>query len=501
MTNGPHPYCGAGAIPACCFAGPIFHSAQQAAGVGSFLCEQQSKKEVVLAMGIMTLDLGTTNIKVTSYTSNLTPIALESKSVTYIREHGFVEFDAGQYVDDIVDLLGSCARKSRSNDDWQPAQLVLTGQAESLIVADKLGKPLRNGISWLDMRSCNECEELSSIFDEDICYRVTGQPEIIPTWPLTKILWLKNNENDIFKKTEKFFLLKDYVIFCLTGKFVGEYSIYPFSHYFDVVNKTYWNDPLVYCGVNSDQLPELVEPCSVVGEMLPHIRERIGLPSGCMVNAGTLDHFAGMIGTGNIAPGVVSESAGTVSSIATFVDRPFSAPSRVPVYCGPVNDSYIYLPVCESGGISLEWFKSEFMPGVAFSAIDLQCSQREIDPRLVFLPYLTGVNPPEFDRNATGVFFGANIKHDSYDFALSIMCGVACLLRKNIENLRSSGIPFERIISTGGGAKSALCTARASPPSRSRPRRKHQVLGPPLSEPYPAVIIPHTKRPSGVALE
>lgn len=408
------------------------------------------------AMGIMTLDLGTTNIKVTSYTSSLTPIALESKSVTYIREHGFIEFDASQYFEDIVGLIDSCARKSKSVGDWRPAQLVLTGQAESLVVADKLGKPLRNGISWLDMRSRNECEELSSVFDADTCYRTTGQPEIIPTWPLTKILWLRNNENDTFNRAEKFFLLKDYIIFRLTGHFVGEYSIYPFSHYFDVVDRKYWDAPLEYCGVDSDQLPKLVEPCSVVGEVLQHIRERTGLPSGCTVNAGTLDHFAGMIGTGNIAPGVVSESAGTVSSIATFVEHPFSARSRVPVYCGPVSDSYIYLPVCESGGISLEWFKTEFMPGIAFPAIDLQCSQREIDPRLVFLPYLTGVNPPEFDRNASGVFFGANIKHDAYDFALAIMCGVACLLRKNIENLRSSGIPFERIISTGGGAKSAL---------------------------------------------
>ncbi|WP_075293127.1 FGGY-family carbohydrate kinase [Pararhizobium arenae] len=407
-------------------------------------------------MGIMTLDLGTTNIKVASYTRSLTPIVLESKSVAYIQENGFVEFDAEKYFADIVDTIRLCFRKSATADDWSPIQLVVTGQAESLVVTDRFGKPLRNGISWLDMRSRNECQELSSRFDNDTCYRITGQPEIIPTWPLTKMLWLKRHEKECFKQVEKFFLLKDYIIFRLTGKFVGEHSIYPFSHYFDIVAKKYWSAPLDYCGVSIDKLPTLIEPCTVVGELLQDIRSTIGLPPGCVVNAGALDHFAGMIGTGNIGPGMVSESAGTVSSIATFVESPFLAASHVPVYCGPFNNTYIYLPVCESGGISLEWFKNNFVERMSFAAIDKHCARKNFDPRLTFLPYLNGVNPPEFDANATGVFFGAKIAHDSSDFALAIMFGVACLLRKNIENLRSAGIRFEQVISTGGGARSAL---------------------------------------------
>jgi sugar (pentulose or hexulose) kinase len=407
-------------------------------------------------MGIISLDLGTTNIKVACYTRDLRQIALESKTVAYIHADGFIEFDAKQYFSDIVNLIRSCVQKSAAAADWHPKQLVITGQAESLVVADALGEPLRNGISWLDMRSRSECDELSALFDKTTCYQVTGQPEIIPTWPLTKILWLKHHEPECFNNTAKFLLLKDYIIFRLTGHFVGEHSIYPFSHYFDIVNKTYWEAPLKYCGVDVSQLPALVEPCSVVGEILPDMREMTGLPPDCVVNAGTLDHFAAMIGTGNTVNGIVSESAGTVSSIATLVENPFSAATAVPVYCGPFKGSYIYLPVCESGGISLEWFRSAFLPDISFADVDARCSRKTVDPRLTFLPYLTGVNPPEFDPNATGVFFGATIAHDAYDFALAIMCGVACLLRKNIENLQSSGIAFEKIISTGGGAKSAL---------------------------------------------
>lgn len=407
-------------------------------------------------MGIIAIDLGTTNIKVAAYGDGLVPAALESHTVVYDRRGGFVEFDAEAYFDTIVCLIKACVANAGQTLGGGPVQLVLTGQAESLVVVGDDGRPLRGGISWLDMRSTAECAELSERFGRQSCYEITGQPEIIPTWPLTKILWLRRHEPEVFARVAKFLLLKDYVLFRLTGRFVGEHSIYPFSCYFDITKKEYWHEPLEYCGVKPGQLPELVPPCSVVDEVLPAVAAAAGLPRGSVANAGTLDHFAGMIGTGNVGVGMVSESAGTVSSIATFVSEPFAASARIPVYCGPFENSYIYLPVCESGGISLEWFRNAFMPDVSFRDIDENCAARSADSRLVFLPYLTGVNPPEFDPNTTGVFYGAGIGHDRYDFALAILYGVASLLRKNIDFFRAAGIGVERIISTGGGAKSSL---------------------------------------------
>lgn len=407
-------------------------------------------------MGIIAIDLGTTNIKVAAYTDDLVPAGLESHSVVYDRRGDFVEFDAEAYFETIVSLIAACRRAAPAVLGDGPAHLVLTGQAESLVVVDRDGRPLRGGISWLDMRSQKECAELAERFDKDACYRITGQPEIIPTWPLTKILWLRRNEPELFSRIAKFLLIKDYILYRLTGRYVGEHSIYPFSHYFDVVKKRYWMEPLEYCGVTPEQLPELVPPCSVAGELLPEVAATAGLSRGSVANTGTLDHFAGMIGTGNVVEGMVSESAGTVSSIATFVSEPFSSPARIPLYCGPFENSYIYLPVCESGGISLEWFRNSFAADLSFREIDDACASRAVDPRLTFLPYLTGVNPPEFDANATGVFYGASVAHDRIDFSLAIMCGVACLLRKNIDFFKNAGIRVERILSTGGGAKSAI---------------------------------------------
>lgn len=407
-------------------------------------------------MGIIAVDLGTTNVKAASYTDKLIPLVSEHHGVEYIKNGGFVEFDPHKYYMIIQRLIRDCYQKSKDELGGEPIHLVITGQAESLVITDESGIPLRNGISWLDMRSQRECDELAEIFDERKCYEITGQPKIIPTWPLTKILWLKYHEPWCFARTKKYLLLKDYIIFRLTGKFIGEYSIYSFSYYFDITKKSFWKAPLDYCGVDVSQLPELVAPCSAAGQVLQEVLDGTGLPAGSDVNVGTLDHFAGMIGTGNIREGLISESAGTVSSIASFVSSPFSAPSHIPLYCGPFCDSYVYLPVCESGGISLEWFKNNFAGDESFDRINRVCMMRDMDSRLTFLPYLTGMNAPEFDPKATGCFYGVTISHDKYDFALAIMYGVASLLRKNIDYFRASGIRVEKIISTGGGAKSAL---------------------------------------------
>jgi xylulokinase len=240
---------------------------------------------------------------------------------------------------------------------------------------------------------------------------------------------------------------------------VGDYSIYSFSHYFDITKKCYWEDILSYCEIKTSQLPELLPSCSIAGTLLPElIHTELGLTNQTKINVGTLDHFAGMIGTGNIEEGLVSESAGTVLSIATLVNEPIFSESRLPLNCGPFPDTYVLLPVCESGGFSLEWYKNSFLEDISFSELDKTINNRPHKIPPIFLPYLTGVNAPDFNENASGVFFGIRAIHDKYDFALAIMEGVSCLLKKNLDYMISSGIKIKKIISTGGGAKSSLWT-------------------------------------------
>ncbi len=164
-----------------------------------------------------------------------------------------------------------------------------------------------------------------------------------------------------------------------------------------------------------------------------------------------------MIGTGNITDGNISESAGTVLSIASSVSDPdFHSPRRIPLHYGAFKDHYVYLPVCESGGISLEWFKDQFLLGDSYADLNEKLKDVELSPSLLFMPYISGSNAPENNMNAKGVFFGITAAQNRYDFALAVMEGVAHLLRKNIDAIcESTGKP-EMIISSGGGARSAI---------------------------------------------
>lgn len=407
-------------------------------------------------MGFISIDLGTTNIKVAAFDDALHSLGLESVNVAYMRDGDFVEFAADAYFDSVVEAVQHCCQKSFPAAPYPIRQIILTGQAESLIVLDGHYKPIRSAISWLDMRSRKECEELKRTFDSGNCYHITGQPEIIPTWPITKILWLRKNEPSTHERARHFVLLKDYIQYRLTGVLAGEFSIYNFSYYFNIIRKEYWQDILAHCGVGLDQLPPLVAPCTVLGPLKDDLTKALAISPGCTINVGTLDHFAGMIGTGNIREGVLSESTGTVLTIATMVHEPVFSDMHVALHCGPFPDSYVLLPVCESGGISLEWFKNNFLPNDSYRQIDEEASKKAIPNELIFLPYITGVNAPDFNPDATGVFYGIQTKHDRFDFALAVMEGVAHLLKRNIDFIEQAGFRTDVIISTGGGAKSAL---------------------------------------------
>ena len=388
------------------------------------------------------IDLGSTNIKAALYDADFRLVSRLSKPVEYFREGGVVEFDAAAYCEDLVSILKQLAQ------DTPVRQLAFTGQAESLVVVGKDGKPMMNAISWMDERSTEQCKVLEKQFPPEVVRATTGQQAVLPTWPATKILWLKENRPDVYEGAETFMLLKDYVVYYLTGKKLADMSIATFSLYFDIYKKCYWQDMLSAIGIDERRLPPLAEPCSVAGKLLPEL----GL-GDAEVNIGTLDHFAGMIGTGNTAPGGITLSTGTVMALSVMAET-VNKDSEIAVHYGFLPDTYVLLPVAESGGVSLEWFRRTCMEGVDYGKLNEVLEARDGKDELLFLPYLVGVSAPEFDGDATGVFWGLRQEHDKFHMARAVMEGVAFMLRKNCEALNRSGTTCRAIMATGGGAKS-----------------------------------------------
>ena len=397
------------------------------------------------------VDLGSTNIKAAIYDRQFQLIDRRSRPVHYIRGGGFVEFDAAAYCRDLISLIADMVKE---NGVSNVEEIAFTGQAETLVVLDGNGQPLMHAISWMDERSVEECTVLAAQFPPELCQKVTGQMAVLPTWPATKILWLKNNRPEIYEKAECYMLLKDYIVYCLTGQQLSDMSIATFSFYFDIYNKVYWKEMLETIGITEKQLPRLTEPCTVAGTLLDTAARQLGLSSDTRINVGTLDHFAGMVGTGNIAPGGITLSTGTVMALAAMSSGDMPGDCQIAMHYGFLPDTHVMLPVAESGGVSLEWFKRSCMQ-VDYDTMNAELAKRPAN-ELLFLPYLVGTNAPEFDTEANGVFWGLRQEHDAIDMAGAIMEGVAYVLRKNCEHIARSGTVPTQIVATGGGAKSPV---------------------------------------------
>jgi xylulokinase len=405
---------------------------------------------------IITLDLGTTNIKSGIYDSSLHEVSVQSVTVSYASENRWVEFDAEEYWNCCKNAMRSVIRESEILRG-EICGISLTGQAESLVFLDRNNRVLRRAISWMDARSLEECSYLKERFDIKKGYETTGQPDIIPTWPVTKILWLKTHAPDIFENVGTYMLIKDYILYMLTGSMRAEYTVYNFSYYLDIHRKCYWQDMLDAIGVKKSQLPELVEPGSCAGKIEGEVAAELGLKPHVTVNTGALDHFAAMIGTGNVREGIVTETTGTVLAIATLVKKPVISEYKIPCHYGALKNTYVLLPVCESGGISMEWFKNEFCADITYGELNSEIEKSlGRGSEIIFLPYLTGTNSPEYDVHARGVFYGLRVQHKRADLGRAVMEGVAYLLKKNLDLLERMGVRADRLISVGGGSKSSV---------------------------------------------
>lgn len=406
-------------------------------------------------MNFIAIDLGSTNIKVGAFDQKLQCLGYESLPVEYVRSEAIVEFDAEAYVSSIMDLIARLITK-KIITGLDTKQIIFTGQAESLVMLDAENQCLMPAISWMDERSDAESNELSQQFSPEEWYTKTGQQAVLPTWPATKVLWMKKHKPELFAKVATFMLLKDYVVFRFSGIQAADLSIATFSCYFDIFRKQYWKEMLHYLEITEAQLPPLVEPGTVVGPLTPEAKKRTGLECDALINVGTLDHFAGMIGCGNVKEGSVSYSTGTVMALATIAN-PFSyTDSTIAMHYGFIPDTYVMLPVAESGGVSLQWFRDRFLPEVSFQDIDREIIERGSYNDIIFLPYLVGTNAPEFDASASALFWNLRFKHDAYDMAYAVMEGVAHLLKKNCDEIVNNRTPIKRILATGGGANSSL---------------------------------------------
>jgi xylulokinase len=413
------------------------------------------------------LDLGTTAIKIGLFDTEGKTVGVTTQEYDLLTPViNFVEVEVDTYWNAFKDGI-SDLRSRYPEEIGKVVAFGISAQGETLICLDQAGKSIRNAIVWMDNRASTEADQLRERFTDEVCYAVTGQVSFEPTWPASKILWLRNNEQDTFVRTSKYLLIEDYFIYKLTGKWATEGSLVTSTTYWDITKKVYWSEMLEYLGIVEEQLAPVYESGELIGKILPSIAGELGLPENLTVCTGALDQAAGALGVGNIKEGLFSENIGSALAICVPVSKPVFDPNRrLPLHYFVVPDMYM-LHTFTTGGMALRWFRDKFcdLEMLVGNSIDtdpydlLSKEAATVEPGsegLVFLPHLNGSLAPDVNSNAKGVYFGITLKHSKAHFIRATMESLGYVIKRNLEALSDMGIHVDEIRSLGGGSKSSV---------------------------------------------
>lgn len=392
----------------------------------------------------MGIDIGTTSVKTAVFNETLEEKITLTADYTLDSHGDIVEFDGESYWTIVKGEIEKVKREMGID------ALAVDTQCETLILTDADGNPVRPAIVWLDNRAVEEAEIIEKHFGHKKVYEVTGQPEITATWPACKLLWVKRNEPEVWAKTKKVFLLEDWILFKLTGRFISEKTLQSSTIYFDIHKAEWWQEMLDFIGVDKSMLPELYSSAKEVGEY-----------EGIRVVTGAIDQIAGAIGAGVVKKGIVSEMTGTTMVIFMPSDTvpAYDEKSIVPCHYN-FDDKYCLLSWTPTAGMALKWFKNALCENFSFRELDeLAESVPAGSDGVTFLPYLCGSTMPKYNPAARGSFTGLTTEHHRGHFVRSVMESVTCMLKANLDYL---GLDVEEIRAMGGGANSPLwCQMKA----------------------------------------
>lgn len=422
---------------------------------------------------LLGVDVGTTAIKAAVFDVEGTEVGSHSEEYSLLTPRaGHVELDPETY----TSTFALAVRGVLRDLPVAAADLTVLGlsaQGETLLCLDADNAPIGRAIVWMDTRATAESEEIEAHFGRPAIHKTTGQVSMDAIWPAAKILWLRRHQPEVFERTAKFVLLKDYLVYLLTGRLVSEDSLLCSTILWDINTRRYWPEMLRYLGLTEDQLPDIAEQGAIVGDVSLAGASDFGLPPGLPVSVGALDQACGALGVGNAVPGIFSESTGSALTSVTIVEQLALDPAgRVPCFPAAIPGQYM-LHNFSTGGMVMRWYRDEFcaaetqieeLCGInAYYLIDQEVKQVEPGSEgLIVLPHLQGSGPPDLDNYARGAIFGLTLAHKKQHLSRGIMEGVTMVLRRMIDSTAQLGVDVKEIISLSGGSKSdAWCQIKA----------------------------------------
>jgi xylulokinase len=334
----------------------------------------------------------------------------------------------------------------------------LTGQMHGLVLLDEAGQVLRPAILWNDQRTQVQCDQIHERLGRERFISISGNVALTG-FTAPKILWVAQNEPEVYAKVRHILLPKDYVRYQLTGEYGMDKADGSGTVLFDLQQRNWSPEILTALQIEPDWLPPTFEGSEFTGIISKKAAEATGLAIGTPVAAGGGDQAAQAVGVGAVDPGIIGLTVGTSGVVfATTPSALIEPDGRLHAFCHAVPGAWHFMGVMLSAAGSLQWYRDTLAPGVGFD--DLLKEAVEVtagSEGLQFLPYLSGERTPHPDPLARAGFIGLTIRHDRRHMTRAVLEGVSYGLKDIFTLIGSSGLKdIQQVRASGGGTKSAL---------------------------------------------
>jgi xylulokinase len=342
-----------------------------------------------------------------------------------------------------------------------------SGQMHGAVLLDEHHDVLRPALIWCDQRTDAECKSITKLIGASKLIELTANPALT-NFTVTKLLWVREHEPELWSRFRFFLLPKDYVRLRLTGERATDVADASGTLLLDVVNRRWSEQMLQTLELNKSSLPALFESSEITGRVSSDGAAMTGLHEGTPVVAGAGDQAAGAVGMGIVKPGAVSATIGTSGVVFAATSRPaLDKGGRVHTFCHAIPDRWHVMGVTQAAGLSLRWFRDRF--GVAEDGqplssqedpYDLLCREAGGAPPgsdgVLWAPYLMGERTPHLDPQARAALVGLAANHTRSHVVRAILEGVAFSLRDTLTIFEEMKVPVNSIRLGGGGARGAL---------------------------------------------
>lgn len=381
------------------------------------------------------IDLGTTGLKCVMFDGDGFEIASYNEEYPLIFKGAYIEQNADLWWENCVVAVGGLVGKTGISDI---SALSVSTQSISIVPVDKDGNTLYNSINWLDMRAISECDSLRDAFGEKVIFDKTGKP-CDAAYSLPKMMWLKENESEVWDKADKILFPLDFLNLKLCGRAVCDYTVAGGSMLYNIKDRCWDSDLLKFCRISEDKLPTVGVMGEFIGNILPDVASAMGISPACRIILGGQDQKLAAIGAG-ISDGICTMSFGTASAIEKIQKEPLSY-TCVPQF--RLNDEYfVSEAVAETSGAALKWL-SRMMGDMSYREMDAEAEKS--------LPGANGVAAnTSFSTGAS--FEGLTLSTSKGDLIYALYEGVCREIKRRLDEIGGTG----ELRVFGGGSKSRI---------------------------------------------